>query len=215
MKKILLLIFIISMQNDLEAQTDTLNTVQRFSEDDRRLLPQTYWHLKGFATYNTIAGSLLVAGATTFTIGMLGTNDSPVSFIGFVVGFGGFEMLKFSPLPLVKAHDNLVLLWPAWKDTATFNTISKKVHQAATCIKVSVACTFVSEALLILAMVNSGNKSAGFFLVTGIATGATALGTSIVATILAQQARNKLGKAMGSFGFGTSRDGLSLVYRFP
>lgn len=214
MKWTVYLFFIFTLHLTAGAQTNTLTPNQEFSWEERRLLSETAVTLTGSVIYNSIASSLVVAGTATFAIGLTRIKDTPVGAIGFVVGFGGGEMLKFSPVPLVKAHRNLLRLRHAWKDTVTFNEIYRNVNQAATCIKISVASTFIGETLIFLALVNHGNKGSNFLLGAGITVCSVAVCTNISAAILAQQARRKLGNAMDSFGFTIGRDGIGATYRF-
>jgi len=164
--------------------------------------------------FTLAVNSMVLGGMAMIGVDLARGEFGAPGFIGFEIGFGGVEMSKYSPIALVRAKQNFRGLRDAWPDTVSYNEISRQICLAATLSEVSMACTFLGEAMIIIGGFETGD--AGPILIcTGVALGGVALGTSIATSVVTRMAQRALNTPAGSITLHAGASGVGVSYRLP
>jgi hypothetical protein len=218
MKKITICLLVLSfliagihgyMQDTVNPQADSVR--------NKIIMRSCYSHLRGARTFNTVINCFEIAGASLFSVG-LAKEIGGLEAAGFLVGFGGMEMSKATPVPLTKARRELVMLHTSWKDTLEYNRIYHQVRTAESLSYAAMALVFSGEVLVGLSALFSDHSSIDFqtaILTMGVVCIGVSFGTSVGTTIMTGKAKTGFKKHFGSIGLGIGHQGIGAVYTLP
>lgn len=178
------------------------------------LLRKCDGYLRGARNYTLAVNAFEIIGGSLFGIG-LATETGGLTAPGFLLGFGGMEMSKSTPIPLTKARRKLDLSAPLWKDTLDFFQLRQKVRTAETLGYATLVLTFAGQFVVILAALSHDNSTYTVLMASGIGLTIGSFLTGIATTVMTDLARVELGKSMGSIGVGVGSQGVGAVYKFP
>jgi len=162
---------------------------------------------------NTVINCLEITGTPFFAAGVIKKSD--VMAVGFLIGFPGMEMSKYTPIPLTKAKKELIRLKPVWKDLASYSLLTQQVSAAKGLSYATMATAFIAEGMFLAGLFSPHPSSTNGWIISSSIFAGTSFCLAICTNIMTSMAWKTCSKHGNDIGLTLTKDGISAVYHLP
>jgi hypothetical protein len=181
--------------------------------NDSLLMNSFKRHLKGAMVFNTVINCLEITGTPFFAAGVIKNSD--VMAIGFLIGFPGMEMSKYTPIPLTKAKKELIRLKPVWRDPASYSLLTQQVSAAKGLSYATMATAFIAEGMFLAGLFSPHPSTTNGWIVSSSICAGTSFCLAICTTVMTSMAWKTYSKHTAAIELSLTDSGIGAIYHLP